>query len=324
MMLENKDVTDEIYLQRVADLLQSLLPEIMPLPARWPAVLNSSTRPPHPFSRNPPPKGSAFLIRPPTQRCPMAKSKINLRFIFILIIVVGVIAVLLMATYVLKIQKDPTRNIVAADELLKQGNKDDALKQLQRAVLKSPENIEYVQKTEDLLLSIRPETRDRARELYNLRLGLLQHQANYRPSDIQVQLKLVQELYNFALFVQQGSVWQSVIDAAQDIDRRFPTTDPNHAYGRLYRGYGAAFSSVTPSPSRTSRPLWTTSRLQHRQPGFRRRLGHAPFAQLQILGDYQRRSETQRAVDKLAEFDADLKTAMQRAPDGPEVPEIPR
>ena len=131
------------------------------------------------------------------------------------------------------------RNVSAGDSLFAEERFNEAKKQYGRAVTKEPNNLEYINKLQKSISHITPSTIDEARASYDEYVSTLMHKARYSPSDIDVQLELVNEMYNAAYSTSSNQYWHRLFDSTQlSLDRIHPD-DPRRHELLLYRGLSA-------------------------------------------------------------------------------------
>ena len=128
------------------------------------------------------------------------------------------------------------RNASSGDSLIAQGKFNEARKQYGRAITKEPNKIAYVNKLQDAILNITPVTQEEARALYDEYVGTMMHKARYSPNDIDVQLELVEEMYDAAYKTGSNQYWQRLRESTQlGLDRILPD-DPRRHELLLYKG----------------------------------------------------------------------------------------
>ncbi|MHC4414837.1 MAG: tetratricopeptide repeat protein [Planctomycetota bacterium] len=251
-------------------------------------------------------------------------TKVNRKFVLILTAAVFMVAVLVGGLWVLQRRGDTTRHIKAGDQFMAQGEYEAALKMYGRAVFKEPSNLDHLAKMEEALLSIRPQTRDQASELDDMRVGIFAHKARYRPRDPEAHLALIRELHGVARFIDRINVWQRVADAAEDMWERIPSDDPKRVYAKLYKGM-ADLHLVSPRTETEEEIAAAEQDLQmflEAVPDHD--LGWAALARGQMSIAHQLRidGKTSRAEQKFREVEETIRRARAAVPDGPEVARV--
>jgi tetratricopeptide (TPR) repeat protein len=163
-------------------------------------------------------------------------SRVNTKFILILVCGLFITAMMLGALYYLRVRNDTTRHIKAGDQLMAEGDYEKAMKTYQRAVGAEPSNMGYLAKMEQALLKMTPETATRASELYSMRVGVLHHAVRYRPDDAERHLNLIRERFELGRLVRVSSIWRNLILLCDDMLDNVAEDDPQRAYAYLYRG----------------------------------------------------------------------------------------
>ncbi|UCD74965.1 MAG: tetratricopeptide repeat protein [Phycisphaerales bacterium] len=106
-----------------------------------------------------------------------------------------------------------------------------------RAVLNDPANTQNLRLMEETLLEIRPYTQDEARELYGQWLSTMAHEITHNPADPELHLRFLREAYEYGARVMNlGEHWRMIVDLADDMYNRVPSSRPERAYALLYRG----------------------------------------------------------------------------------------
>lgn len=163
-------------------------------------------------------------------------NKINTNFVIILVLAIvcgaGIVGALLFLR-----PTDASRNIRHGDEALAAGDLQRAFDQYGRAVNKDPGNPEYLAKMESTLLQMRPDTADRAGELYGQRVGILRHAANHNYNDATAHLRVLDELLGAARRLNSAQLWDMLASAATDMLQQLPETNPERIRARIYRSH---------------------------------------------------------------------------------------
>lgn len=162
-------------------------------------------------------------------------ARLNVRFLLILVIVVGSLAAAGAAYYVLVVSKDASRHVEKAQEFLDAGDPRKAKYQLVRAISKEPANLEYLAMLETAITSIRPEAFSDARELANEYASLLVHAATHHPTNADLHLRAIGELATAARQAGFGGYWREVENVAEDMLINLPEEDPTYVDGLYYR-----------------------------------------------------------------------------------------
>lgn len=172
-----------------------------------------------------------------------ARTKINTRFIFIVLTVLLTAGGLIGGVIYVQKRGDASRQMRLGDELMEQGHIEGAVQHYGRAVRRDPGNLQYLRTLENTLRQIRPETGDASRTYYGRLLTALRQEAMYNPSDPESHLRLLRELHGSARMMAllappaaRRSQWEQLSSAASDMLTRVASSDPKYVYGNLYRG----------------------------------------------------------------------------------------
>ncbi|MDP7005290.1 MAG: tetratricopeptide repeat protein [Phycisphaerales bacterium] len=164
------------------------------------------------------------------------KAKANTRLIKIIGASMVVLIIGFTGVWYATVYKSAQRNVSAGDENMAAGEFNSARKQYGKAVNKEPSNIEFVNKLQNAILSITPSTPDEATVYYRDYIGTLVHEARYKPLDIDVQLKIVEETFKSAHLTGSTDTWRQLQMLAENgLDSILPD-DPRRNELVLYRG----------------------------------------------------------------------------------------
>ncbi len=271
-------------------------------------------------------------------------TRINTKFVLILVGTVSVAVGIVGGLWVLQIRGDATRHIKAGDAIVAEAvaleaagddreanaRYEAAVKQYGRAVSKDKGNLNHLFKVQEALLRIRPVTQDQANEYDTMRIGILNRVARYRPRDPDAHLELVRELYRNARWLDQSALWQAVEEAAAEMLEHVPGSEPAHIQGRLYRGlarmqrmgYGgaAAIRARTATQEEIDQAMADLVAFVTVVPDDD--LGWATLAEMRLSIARQVRDEGRRAAGFFTEVDETIAQALEAVPDGPEVARI--
>src|SRR4051794_35543740 len=106
-------------------------------------------------------------------------SKVNTKFVLILILSLGAASAVIGGLYVLNMRGDAERNARLGDEAAAKGDLKVARDRYGRAAHKEPGNMRYLAKLEQVTLKMQPKTTDEARELYFSWVSILQQAARH-------------------------------------------------------------------------------------------------------------------------------------------------
>jgi len=153
-------------------------------------------------------------------------SRINTRFLLLLITIAGGLAIAVGAIAFFAYRDDPTRNLRRAEASIAEGDLDGAVVEYARAVGKRPNDLEILALYEQTILQIRPVSQERAEELYANWLSALRQRGQILSAEPQGQLGFLREIYKNARLTGPGGWWQQLSDFAQDaMDRCNPASD---------------------------------------------------------------------------------------------------
>jgi tetratricopeptide (TPR) repeat protein len=147
-------------------------------------------------------------------------SRINKRFLLLVITVAGGLAIAVGAIALVAYRNDPTRNLRRAEAAAARGDLEMALKEYGRAASKRPSDLEILKLYEDTLLQLKPESQERAEELYADWLTVLRLRAQILSGDPAVQLPFLNELYRNARLTGQEQWYREVSEMADEAMER--------------------------------------------------------------------------------------------------------
>ncbi len=137
-------------------------------------------------------------------------SRLNTRFLLILITVAGGLAIAVAGIAFYALRDDPTRNIRAAENALAEGDYEKAIDEYARAVAKRPSDTQILDIYEKTLLQMRPESHEIAKDLYRRWMAVLNHRTQVRASESASHLPLLRELYRNGQLTPDLGWWQQL------------------------------------------------------------------------------------------------------------------
>ncbi len=272
-------------------------------------------------------------------------TKFNVKFVLIVAATLVIAAGVVGGLWVLQRRGDTDRYIRAGDQMMVEARAletagklseanamyEHAFKQYGRAVSKEPADLSYVQKVEEALICIRPETQDQAEEYDHARMAILQHRVRYRPADPEAHLQVVTELYTMARGFDELNSWQDLQQAADEMWAQVPESDPQRVVARLYRGMAAMRAMGYSGGSFPTASASTQEQLEAALDdlaGFVLAkpdddLGQASLCEARLaVARQQRASQMQSAPRALKEARETLQAALSAVPNGPEVARV--
>jgi tetratricopeptide (TPR) repeat protein len=175
-------------------------------------------------------------------------SRINLRLIIILAVVLIGAAGLIGGFFYLQHRGDAARLERQGDDAMAIGDVETAKSAYMRAARREPGTERYIEKTEDALRQIVPETVGQARERYGELIAVLRYRVNHAPSNAENHINLIEELVNGARQTGAVRVWGEVDTAAGDMWAKLSSADPQRIEAKLYE----AIAVLQPSRIGTS------------------------------------------------------------------------
>ncbi len=115
--------------------------------------------------------------KPAPRKSRRKKQKVNVKFLAIVASIVVLGGGLVGGFVYLQITRAPARNMALGDELMAQGSYELALERYGRAVRKSPNEVAYLDKMEEALLKIQPDSQTRSNQLFGQWLQILNQKA---------------------------------------------------------------------------------------------------------------------------------------------------
>lgn len=170
--------------------------------------------------------------------------RLNTKFVVVIAAFLAVAIGALGLVFVYKVMKDPRRNVEQGRELEKQGDFRGASKAYGRAVFKRRSNMEYMDLMRGATLKIVPETTDEARQQYETILSLLRQRARPNPADPEPWRELLAELTDRAHFLLMVPAWQSLYDAALDMQKSVPAGSEAERMALTSQGYAMAMADL--------------------------------------------------------------------------------
>ncbi len=170
-------------------------------------------------------------------------ARINTKFLLILFIAISVAAGLVGGLWFIQVRGDASRQARLGDQMMDEGSYYQASQHYARAVQREPANREFLQKLEVAVTSVRPETTDMAREMYERLRFVLMHEARIDSSNPDAHLRYIREVDRNAELLATvmpasgvRGLWQELYSAADDMCDRVAEDDPQHPYCLFYRG----------------------------------------------------------------------------------------
>ncbi|MHC4208912.1 MAG: tetratricopeptide repeat protein [Planctomycetota bacterium] len=273
-------------------------------------------------------------------------TRVNTRFVLILVVTLLAAVGIVGGLWFLQMRGDTTRNIRAGDERMAEGEQalaggdvvasqgffEKALRQYGRAAHKEPEALSHLDKIETALQRIRPTAQSRANELYGLHLEVLRRKARYQRRDPEAHLNFLTELHGLARQFKEAGVWQDLADAADDMDRNVPESEPLRDRALLYRGMARmrvmGLAGMGPISARAVTDREITEAEENLLDFVRvfpqDDLGWATLAESQLSVARWRRVHgiSAEADEDFEKADETLSRALESVPDGPEVARV--
>lgn len=253
-----------------------------------------------------------------------ARTRINTKFLFILLMTVLAGGILVGGLVYLQIRGDATRHMRRGHEALAQGDPETAARHFARAVGREPANLEYLRTYEDTIRSIRPETADSARTYYGRLLAAMNQEVNHNSFDAESHLRLLEELHTGARILSvlassaaQQQHWTQISDAASYMLQSVPESEPKHPYGCLYRGMATLRLRAVVTESDLHRAVEDLDKFLEAYPDHD--LGWATLAhgRRMIAEHMQGTTSTRQAAEAMAAVEPTMQQAIAAVPDGP-------
>lgn len=174
-------------------------------------------------------------------------AKANKQFLIRLGVAVIVVAVLAAGVVFWLYRRNPERNIRNGDQLMAQGDYENASKEYGRAVSKESGNIEYLRKYEEALLKVKPSSQQRASELYTQWIGVLSFYAQIRVGEEAAQRRLLDEVYGNARLINVQYLWTMLADLGKQVIARNPELEALRYYEIVSRDRERGFITLSSS-----------------------------------------------------------------------------
>lgn len=165
-------------------------------------------------------------------------SRINTRFLFLLLTITGVVVVAVGGIAFLALKSDPTRNIRRGDELYAAGEYEQAKQEYWRAINKDRSNLEFMRKLQDALERVRPATMDNANSLYGEWLSVMRLRVEAAAHDVTHHLAFLEEVYSNSRLLPSWNTQLST--GASAALGRVPTNSPGYERLTFFRLYADA------------------------------------------------------------------------------------
>ncbi|MFK7960048.1 MAG: tetratricopeptide repeat protein [Phycisphaerales bacterium] len=183
-------------------------------------------------------------------------ARFNVRFLLILIIVLGTLVGITGALALFVFKKDAAHFIAEGDALRAEGALNQARSQYKRAMGEEPQNRVALENVEAMLGEYRPESRQEAQDALTEVLSVRKHRATHFPDESQGHLALLRELHEAsilmnglrALWDREGSSATTDFMAASQM-----SSDPGFSYAKLYRGMWLTYPIVDVAGTRDAR-----------------------------------------------------------------------
>lgn len=249
----------------------------------------------------------------------MATTKVNTKFLLILVVVLGLAGTVLGGLYMMNVRQSAKLNVARGDKALAEGDLERAISYYGRAVKREPGNAEYLRKYEQAVLQQVPSTADEAAKFYRDWLGVLAHRVHFNPTVTEHHLALIRQLAANARQTNATGMWEQVTEAADRMLRETPADSPERVEARAYR----ALSQFRMFSIRTQDELIAAQR------DVEQLIEEAPTSDLvwataltgQMILTERMRGDgaTQTILAEQTQKTADLvRRAMQAVPEGPE------
>ena len=175
----------------------------------------------------------------------MAKSKLNLRFlaIFLVILVLGG-GLVGFALYWQRVA-GPERNFAAGERYAKEGDYRKAIGFFGRAVNRRQTETRYLEALDDALSKFVPTTSDEARDYYNQLIGVRLQRARATPEDPAPWLRAMQTLYDRNNVFNADILWREFSTEADTVAQRIPASDPAQNQLKYWKAVGTLRRSDT-------------------------------------------------------------------------------
>lgn len=243
------------------------------------------------------------------------------RLILIAIIIFGTIGAAGGAAFLWHRSQDATRHIVDGDRHMEAGRYREARLAYGRAVGKDNTNLEYLQKLEEALTALRPDTLGRSQEYAREYMSVLTRAASARADRADLHIRALDALQDAAMRSNFAGYWSALDDSATAMLDLLPTSDPEYVDGYYYR----ALARLNPSRAR----VLTDDEVEEGVEALETYLEERPDSDrgLALACSWAYRQEAVLRTDgeealadeALAEADARYAAAVAAAPDGIEM-----
>jgi len=175
-------------------------------------------------------------------------SKVNVRFVILLSVVLGVVFVAVAGTAAMVLYKSPEELASKAEAAADEGDFKKAALLMSKAVNKDRANPEYIERWGELLTQKVPDTETEFRtDYFYYRDGVLRGLVNVRPTDVEAHHAYLKEHFEG---IRLGSVfdrdqWERLIELTRESLKRFELSDdPGDEYQKLRRFRGMALVRI--------------------------------------------------------------------------------
>ncbi len=251
-------------------------------------------------------------------------TKVNTKFVMILVLTIGLAGAIVVGLGVLKARGSVERNIRAGDEAFARGDYQTAFNAYGRAAHKDQGNLRSLRKLEDTVLRMVPQTDDRAQELYGTLLGILRNRAEHDNQNPESHLELLREAYDAARMVSvDPQRWELQEIAATAMLDSLPQDDPNRIQGQIFKAMATLRLAAKRSEEQLAKAEQELRDVLKQQPTNDLAwsalvMGHWTIC-TKLLGEGKSRTEVDQQVAKL---DQALAEALTAVPEGPEVARV--
>jgi tetratricopeptide (TPR) repeat protein len=249
-------------------------------------------------------------------------ARINTKFIIALVIGIVLVGGVIGALWYLQAKGDASRNVAEGDKHFEAGDYDRARAYYGRAVGKEPGRADYVRKLEETILAMRPQTTNRATELYRDRVNILRHGVRHNPTSPEVHERLIRELMQSARIVQQPDYWVQVEDAADEMESRVYDDDAK-ARAKVYRAMSVfARAGVLTDPSAMDQACIDLEVARQQLPNDDLTWAMLVYGQLMLAAEHRDSGRTNQSNMAFAKATEIMDEGRIAAPDGPELARV--
>jgi tetratricopeptide (TPR) repeat protein len=246
-------------------------------------------------------------------------SKVNTKFVLILVVAIACAGALIGGMYVLNERNNTQRNIKRAEEAFAAGEIEKAFGYYGRAAHKDPGNLALLDKLVEMISLLTAPNEVKARERYQDRIQILRQAARHNPTSAEAHLRVLRELHTSGRIYPDPGSFLMMASAADDMWNGVSDLDKQRSLAPCYR----AISKSRLLEQRTTDELIESEHevqaVVDADPEHDLGWASLVITQMAIGEKYRTEGRSKTAItEHQKRVDATVAKAMQSVPNGPE------